>query len=89
LISVIVLFFSISTFVFMQYNLSVLNAHNEAIVVNNECMAKSSPDNSASDLFRVYEGYKVKIETENGDWYEIMLPDGKKAWLNKEFLMIL
>ena len=89
LTAIIILFFSISTFVFMQYNLSVMNAHNKAIITKNEVVAKSSPNNSANDLFKVYEGYKVKIETRNGNWCEIKLTDGRKAWINNEDLMVL
>ncbi len=89
LTAIIMLFLSASTFIFMQYRLSVLNAHNRAISISNDITAKSSPDNSANDLFKIYEGYKVKIETENGDWCEITLTDGRKAWIKKEDLMVL
>ncbi|RLD48429.1 MAG: hypothetical protein DRI94_12550 [Bacteroidetes bacterium] len=87
--AVFVLFFSISAFVFMQYQLSILNAHNQAIVISKEDMAKSSPDTGANDLFKVYQGYKVKVNSENGEWYEITLTDGRKAWLKKEDLKVL
>ncbi len=89
LTAIVILFFSILTFVFMQYQVFSLNAHNQAIVISKEVKAKSSPDVSANDLFKIYEGYKVKIENEKGDWCEIKLTDGKKAWLKKENLMIL
>ncbi len=89
LIAVFILLFSIVSLIFMQYNLSKLNAHNQAIVISNEVIAKSSPDTNATDLFKIYEGYKVKIETKNGNWYEIKLTDGKKAWILKDNLMIL
>ena len=49
--AVIVLFFSITAFVFMHYQLSILNAHNQAIVISKEDTAKSSPDAEANDLF--------------------------------------
>jgi len=89
LTAIIILFFSSLTFVFMHYQVSFLNAHNQAIVVSKEIKAKSSPDASANNLFKIYEGYKVKIENEKGNWCEIVLTDGKKAWLKKENLMIL
>ncbi len=87
--AIIFLFFSITAFIFMQYNKSVLTAHNEAIIINNEIIAKSSPEEKANDLFKVYEGYKVKIEGNSGDWYEIKLSDGRKAWVKKDALMVL
>ncbi len=83
------LFFSLITFVFMQYQMFQINAHNTGIVINKEITAKSSPDNSAADLFKMYEGYKVKIKNKNGDWCEITLTDGRKAWIKKNGLMIL
>ncbi len=83
------LFFSIIVFSLMQYQLYQLNAHNKAVIIRNEITAKSSPDDTAADLFKVYEGYTVKIENENGNWCEVKLSDGKKAWLKKEDLMIL
>ncbi len=89
LLSIFFLFFSVLAFIFMQYNLSMLNAHDEAIVIEHESVAKSSPEDTANDLFQVYEGYKVNIENESGTWFEISLPDGKKAWLKKDVLKIL
>jgi len=89
LTAIITLFFSISTFVFMQYNLSLLNADNKAIIIKSKVTAKSSPDNSANNLFEIYEGYKVIIETRNADWCEIILTDGRKAWIKNEDLMVL
>ena len=41
---------------------------------------KSSPDRSATDLFVLHEGTKVRIVTEIDDWYEIVIADGKKGW---------
>lgn len=86
IISAIILFFSLSSIIFMQYQTSILNSHNTAIVVENEADAKSAPDESANDLFKVYEGFKVEIKNQNKDWSEIKLTDGKKAWIKSNIL---
>ncbi|NPA45366.1 MAG: tetratricopeptide repeat protein [Chlorobi bacterium] len=89
LVSIIILFFSISSMIFMQYQTQVLNSHNIAIVIENEADAKSSPDEKSNTLFKVYEGFKVEIENKNGAWAEIKLTDGKKAWIKNEYLKTL
>ncbi len=87
--SIFILFFSINTFIFMQYQLNRINNHNNAVIIKPEINAKSSPDDSSSDLFKIYEGYKAEIETKSDNWYEIKLTDGRKAWVKKDDLMIM
>ncbi len=54
---------------------------NYAIVFTPSVTAKSSPDNSGTDLFVVHEGLKVKITDQVGSWIRIRLPDGNEAWV--------
>ncbi|NOZ33872.1 MAG: tetratricopeptide repeat protein [Chlorobi bacterium] len=84
-----IFFFSLISFIFMQYQMYQINAHNTGVVISKEIIAKSSPDDGAANLFKVYEGYKVKIENKNGNWCEITLTDGRKAWIKQKYLMIL
>jgi len=84
--SIVILFFSVSSIVFMQYQISILNSHKTAIVINEKLEAKSSPHENANTLFSVYEGFKVKIENKTNSWSEIKLTDGKKAWIKEENL---
>ena len=86
LISIIILFFSVSSMIFMQYQTQVFKSHNIAIVVEDEVDAKSSPDENSNTLFQIYEGFKVEIENKNGNWLEIKLTDGKKAWVKNKSL---
>ncbi len=86
LISAIVLFFSLTGMFFMQYQTNYINSHNLAIVIEDEVQAKSSPDEKANTIFSVFEGFKVKIENKAGDWCEIKLTDGKKAWIKYKYL---
>lgn len=55
-------------------------SHNEAIVLASAISVKSSPDNSATDLFVLHEGTKVKMLSEVDEWCEIVIADGKKGW---------
>jgi SH3-like domain-containing protein len=42
---------------------------------------KSSPSQSGTDLFLIYEGLKVEITQKIDKWNEIKLADGNKGWL--------
>ena len=52
----------------------------EAVVMSSAISVKSSPDRSATDLFVLHEGTKVRIASEIDGWYEIVIADGKKGW---------
>jgi hypothetical protein len=57
--------------------------HDEAIVMGSAISVKSSPDRSATDLFVLHEGTKVKVLSEVDQWREITIADGKKGWTLK------
>lgn len=58
-------------------------SHNEAIVMGTAISVKSSPDRSATDLFVLHEGTKVKVLSEVDEWCEVVIADGKKGWTLK------
>jgi hypothetical protein len=58
-------------------------SHNEAIVMGTAISVKSSPDRSATDLFVLHEGTKVKVLSEIDEWVEVVIADGKKGWTLK------
>lgn len=58
-------------------------SHDEAIVMGTAISVKSSPDRSATDLFVLHEGTKVKVLTEVDEWIEVVIADGKKGWTLK------
>ena len=58
-------------------------SHNEAVVMGTAISIKSSPDRSATDLFVLHEGTKVKVLTEVDEWVEVVIADGKKGWTLK------
>ncbi len=76
----------ITGIILMQIQISEQTDHQKAIVITNEVQTKSSPNEEANDLFPVYEGFKAKIENISGDWCEIKLTDGKKAWIKENNL---
>lgn len=53
----------------------------EAVVMSSAISVKSSPDRSATDLFVLHEGTKLRILAEVDGWYEIVIADGKKGWI--------
>lgn len=59
-------------------------SHNEAIVMGSAISVKSSPDRSATDLFVLHEGTKVKVLTEVDEWVEVAIADGKKGWTERK-----
>ncbi|MDR0575172.1 MAG: tetratricopeptide repeat protein [Tannerella sp.] len=60
-----------------------------AIVFTPTVTAKSSPDNSGTDLFVLHEGTKVFIRNAVGDWSEIVLEDGNIGWINKKDIIVI
>jgi len=59
-------------------------SHDEAIVMGTAISVKSSPDRSATDLFVLHEGTKVKVLTEVDEWVEVVIADGKKGWTERK-----
>jgi hypothetical protein len=61
----------------------------EAILFTLSVTAKSSPDQSGTNLFVLHEGTKLKIRSVLGAWSEIELEDGNIGWLpSKDFQII-
>ena len=59
-------------------------SHEEAVVMASAISVKSSPDRSATDLFVLHEGTKVKLLTEVDEWVEVVIADGKKGWTERK-----
>lgn len=53
-----------------------------AIIIAPSITAKSTPDNSGTDLFVIHEGRKVQISDDTmNSWKEIKLEDGTVGWI--------
>lgn len=82
------IFAIVSLFITIFANLSALHHHHKmtnrtaAIILQPSVTAKSTPDNSGTDLFVIHEGRKVNItdDTMKG-WKEIELEDGTVGWV--------
>jgi tetratricopeptide (TPR) repeat protein len=62
----------------------------EAIIFSPEIVVKSTPNNSGSDLFVIHEGLKVRIIEKQGNYYRIILNDGKsQGWIPRESAEII
>lgn len=57
-----------------------INKRNHAIVFCPRVTVKSSPTQSGTDLFLMYEGLKVEITDSLNNWKEIKLADGNEGW---------
>lgn len=75
----LVIFVAVTLFAISSRN-DILQ-HEEAIVMGSAVSIKSSPDRSATDLFVLHEGTKVRIIAEVDEWREIVIADGKKGWV--------
>ncbi len=61
----------------------------EAIVMSPRVTAKSAPGERGIDVFVIYEGVKVVIQSELMGWYEVRLPNGNVGWVNRETLEVI
>lgn len=61
----------------------------EAVVMVGSSAVKSSPDNSATDLFILHEGTTLRITDRLDEWCEIVIADGKKGWIEARKIEII
>jgi hypothetical protein len=88
-ISIFVLLFSISTFVFSYQQKKALSVRNSAIIVSPSVTVKSSPDESGTELFQLHEGTKVYVQDSLSNWREIRLTDGNMGWIKFDNIAII
>lgn len=80
-LGIIVLIFSGFTYSFAAQQKKKLLERNHAIVFCPRVTVKSSPAETGTDLFLIYEGLKVELTDSLGNWKEIKLADGNEGWL--------
>jgi tetratricopeptide (TPR) repeat protein len=60
---------------------------NKAIVISTSIDVRSAPIAKGENvLFIIHEGTKAQITASETGWYEILLLDGKKGWVNKQYM---
>ena len=67
---------------------AILN-RDKAIVMSSAAPVKSSPDRSATDLFVLHEGTKVRVTGTVNNWSEIVIADGKKGWIETDKIEVI
>jgi tetratricopeptide (TPR) repeat protein len=72
---------SVFSFSFAATQKNRIKNRNHAIVFSPRVTVKSSPSQTGTDLFLIYEGLKVEITDQLNKWNEIKLADGNKGWL--------
>lgn len=81
--AVVSLMLFVATTAFALAVRSDMLSRESAIVMSSAISIKSSPDNSATDLFVLHEGTKVRILSQVDEWCEVVIADGKKGWTLK------
>jgi cell wall-associated NlpC family hydrolase len=49
---------------------------------------RSKPDISSETLTRLDEGSKVEVYEHSGDWYRILIAEGRYAWVHKDYITL-
>lgn len=80
-------FLSTSILAYSRYKYE--NSHTHAIIFATNSYIKSSPEETATDLFILHQGTKVEILDKISNWYKIRLPNGNIGWIKKDELEII
>ena len=75
----LLLFVATSIFAISERNQLV--GRSEAIVMSTAASVKSSPDRSATELFVLHEGTKVRVGEVLDKWAEVRIAEGRKGWI--------
>ena len=81
--------FSGFTFSWAAHQKAVINKRNQAIVFCPRVTVKSSPSQTGTDLFLIYEGVKIDVTDSLDHWKEIKLADGNKGWLPDSWIVTI
>ncbi|WP_346861112.1 tetratricopeptide repeat protein [uncultured Draconibacterium sp.] len=80
-LGILAVVFSGFTFSMAAQQKGKINKRNHAIVFCPRVTVKSSPTETGTDLFLIYEGLKIEVTDSLNTWKEIKLADGNKGWL--------
>lgn len=83
-IGAIILLIISSTTIYCSVEMKNYFTKPKTAIITNISTIKSSPKESGTDLIIINPGVKIKIQTQNQNWCEIKLPNGKKGWIKKE-----
>jgi hypothetical protein len=88
-VSIIALFFTITSLLSANTRYNNEISKSQAIVFSQTVTIKSSPDNSGNDLFILHEGTKVNIKSTLGEWVEVSTLDGNSGWMPANAIEII
>jgi tetratricopeptide (TPR) repeat protein len=80
-VGILAVIFAGFTFSFAAQQKKKIDERKNAIVFCPRVTVKSSPTQTGTDLFLIYEGLKVEITDSLNTWKEIKLADGNEGWL--------
>lgn len=66
---------------FMHYK--SLNSHNKVVITQSMVQVKSSPSETAKDLYILHEGAKINLHQVREQWYEISIDNENYGWVQK------
>lgn len=83
-LAVLSLFAFVIFLVFAVSSNSARKDDSRAIIMAPSVIVKSSPDETATDLFVIHEGTKVTIMESFENWSEVQISDGNRGWIVSE-----
>lgn len=66
-----------------------LLTENSAIIFSSSVVAKSTPDDSGTDLFLMHQGTKVILRDKVGEWSKVELEDGNDGWIQSKSFEVI
>ena len=86
--NMVIVLFVATIFLFAQ-KIYLLETEEFGVILTPSVTALAEPKISATEVFVIHEGAKVRIERYADEWLEIKLADGKTGWLQKNTLEII
>ena len=80
-LGIVIVIISGFSFSFAAQQKKKINTRDHAIVFCPRVTVKSSPSETGTDLFLIYEGLKIQVTDSLSNWTEIRLADGNQGWL--------
>ena len=86
---IFVLFLSLFSIYAAYSQKSLLEEQTQAIVFSSSVVAKSTPDESGTDLFVLHQGTKVTLKDKVGEWTNVALEDGNVGWIQNSSFQVI